>query len=332
LRALLAPRRLVPMLVVSVALLVAQAEYSDEPLAVPLGVLMCVAFLCIAPVSWRILFDEPMAWPRASVVTAIYGAIGVGVVSGLGLVLPKWLGMHATLMTTPSNLAVCVALFVVGGWGLGRDLGLEDRLRHEAARADRMQRRVEETQLLAIRSHLDPHFLFNTLNAIAEWCVVDGAIAEQAVLQLSKMLRTILGGVRREAWTLEEELALCDTLCALHQLRDPSLRMRREGATIEAQVPPLLLLPLMENAIKHGHSAGHRGEITLSVRRVDDRVSISLSNPGPYRGPRPGSDGIPTLERRLDLVYPQVATFRIAGVGDHTVAELDLPLAPGGAA
>jgi hypothetical protein len=331
LRALLAPRRLVPMLVVAVALLAAQGEYSEEPLAVPLGILMCVAFLCIAPVSWRILFDEPMAWPRAAAVTAIYGAIGVGVISTLGMVLPKWLGMSPTLMTTPSNLMVCVALFVVGGWGLGRDVGLEDRLRHEAARADRMERRVEATQLLAIRSHLDPHFLFNTLNAIAEWCVVDGAVAEQAVLELSRMLRTILGGVRREAWTLEEELALCDTLCALHRLRDPSLCVRREGGTpAEVQVPPMLLLPIVENAIKHGPSAGHRGEITLAIRRVDDRVSIAVSNPGPYRGPRPGSDGIPTLERRLDLSYPQVATFRIAAVGERTVAELDLPLSPGG--
>jgi hypothetical protein len=331
LRALCTPRRLVPIALVAVSLLIAQAAYSDEPLALPLALSMCLAFLAVAPVSYRVLFEDEARWPRRLVLAALYGSIGVGVVSGLGLMLPRWLGMNRTLLTTPSNLVVCVALFLVGGWGLGRDIGLEDRLRREADRADRMARRVEDAQLLALRSHLDPHFLFNTLNAIAEWCVLDGAVAERAVLELSRMLRTILVGVRREAWSLAEELALCDTLCALHRLRDPALEVRRvaDDALPSIELPPLLLLPLVENAIKHGPSAGHRGEICLEVRRVEDRVSISLSNPGPYRGPRAGSDGIPTLERRLALAYPERASFRIAGAGARTIAELDLPLHPG---
>jgi signal transduction histidine kinase len=334
LRALFALRRIVPMTLVGVSLVVAQGAYSAEPLAVPLAIAMCVAFLGIAPVSYRILFDEPVAWPRAAALTAIYSSIGVGVVSMLGLVAPRWLGMGRTLMTTPSNLVVCVALFVVGGWGVGRDIGLEDRLRHEAARADRMARRAADAQLLALRSHLDPHFLFNTLNAIAEWCVVDGAVAERAVLRLSRMLRTILVGVRCDAWSLADELALCDTLCELHRLRDPALSVRRTaGADAgSVQLPPLLLLPLVENAIKHGPASGHRGEIHFDIRRVEDRVCISVSNPGPYAGPRPGSEGIPTLERRLGLAYGERALLRIAGVGARTVAELDLPLCPDGSA
>jgi two-component system, LytTR family, sensor histidine kinase AlgZ len=334
LRALFAPRRLVPMTLVAVSLVAAQGAYSAEPGAVPLAIAMCLAFLGIAPLSYRLLFDEPVTWPRAAVLAAIYSSIGVGVVSALGLVAPRWLGMGRTLLTTPSNLVVCVALFVVGGWGVGRDIGLEDRLRHEAARADRMARRAEEAQLLALRSHLDPHFLFNTLNAIAEWCVVDCAAAEQAVLQLSRMLRTILVGVRRDSWPLEEELALCDTLCELHRLRDPALCVRRT-AGVEAgqvQLPPLLLLTLVENAIKHGPASGHRGEISFDIRRFEDRVCISVSNPGPYAGPRPGSQGLPTLERRLGVAYRERASLRIAGVGARTIAELDLPLSPDGAA
>jgi two-component system sensor histidine kinase AlgZ len=328
LRALIAPRRLVPMALVAGSLLAAQGAYSSEPFAVPLAATMCLAFLCIAPVSYRILFDEPSPWPRATVLLALYGAIGIGVVSALGLVLPRWLAMGPTLLTTPSNLVVCVALFCAGGWGLGRDIGLEDRLRREAERADRMARRAEDAQLLALRSHLDPHFLFNTLNAIAEWCVVDGAVAERAVLQLSRMLRTILVGVRQERWSLAEELQLCDTLCELHRLRDPGLSVRRsEDGAGEVSLPPLLLLPLVENAIKHGPSAGHRGEILVEVHGLDDRVCISVSNPGAYRGPRPGSEGLPTLERRLELAYDQ-ARFRIAGVGARTVAELTLPRQP----
>ena len=54
-----------------------------------------------------------------------------------------------------------------------------------------LERAAERAQLLALRAHLDPHFLFNTLNAIAEWCRQDGEIAERAVLQLSSMLRAM---------------------------------------------------------------------------------------------------------------------------------------------
>ena len=335
LRALVAPRRLVPLAIVGASLCGAQAAYGGDPLATPLGVAMCLVSLCVAPLSWRILFDRPAPLPRTVALTAIYGAIGVGVVSAIGLVAPTWLHMGPTLITQGGNLVVCVALFLVGGWGLGRDIALEARLRHEAARADRMATRAEEAQLLALRAHLDPHFLFNTLNAIAEWCVVDGAIAEGAVLRLSRMLRTILAGVRAPAWPLAEELALVDTLCELHRLRDPtafSLRRAPDHAATDVLVPPLLLLPLIENAIKHGPSAGHRGEIVVEVERLGEGVRISFANPGPYRGPRAGSDGLPTLARRLDLAYAERASFRIGADGARTVVELRLPLAPRAAA
>jgi sensor histidine kinase YesM len=321
-----------PMALLSGTLVVAQAAYSADPLAVPVAIALCLACLSVAPVSYRILFEEPSPWPRTAALTVIYGSIAVGVVSALGLILPRWLDMERTLLTAPNHLVVGVALFVVLGWLLGRDLGLEDRLHREAARADRMARRAEDAQLLALRNHLDPHFLFNTLNAIAEWCVLDGAIAERAVLQLSTMLRTILVGVRRDAWSLTEELALCDALCELHRLRHPALRVCHIVSEVtDVQLPPLLILPLVENAIKHGAPGGHGGEICIKVRRSHDRVRISLSNPGSYAGPRAGSDGIPTLERRLDLAYATRASFRIAGVGHHTIAELDLPLSPGAA-
>ncbi len=331
LRALIVPRRLVPLALVAASLIAAQAAYSEDPLAAPLGLLMCLVFLAVAPVSFRLLFEEPSAVPRAIVLTAIYGAVGVGVVFALGIVLPAWLHMGRTLLTQPNNLVVCVALFLVGGWGLGRDVSLEGRLCREAARSQHLAQRAEEAQLLALRSHLDPHFLFNTLNAIAEWCVLDGATAERAVLQLSQMLRTMLGGVRTQTWSLAEELALVGRLCELHQLRDPSLVLVSRSAETDlrdARVPPMLLLPLVENAIKHGPAAGHRGDLSLDVTRRGDRLHVTVTNPGKYRGPREGSLGLPTFERRLSVAYADRASFCIAGVGDHTRAELELPMLP----
>ena len=169
---------------------------------------------------------------------------------------------------TPSSVVICLALFLVGGWGLARDIWLESSLVRSEARAAALAREAERAQLLALRSHLDPHFLFNTLNAIAEWCRDDGEIAERAVLQLSAMLRAVLEGVHAPTWSLREELALVDTLFALHGLRDPQrvrLVRRVPDPLPDVAVPPMVLLPLAENAVKHGVGAGHTGEVVLEV-------------------------------------------------------------------
>jgi hypothetical protein len=330
--ALAAPRRLVPTLVVCAALVAAQAGLSRDPLAAPLGVALCVAFVLLAPVSYRVLFARATPLLHGLVLLALYGAIGVGVVAVLGIAVPSLLHMAPTLITQRLNLIVCVALFLVGGWGLGRDIGFEQRLLEARTQLSALQRQAADAQLLALRAHLDPHFLFNTLNAIAEWCREDGETAERAVLRLSQMLRAILQGVRAGFWRLADELELIDALYELHRLRDPQLfQFRRQVADglDDVLVPPLILLPLAENAVKHGPSAGHRGEIALTIEQKTDRVCVVLDNPGAYRGPRAGSDGLPTVEKRLQLAYDGAARLRIAAAGDRTRVELELPVRRG---
>src|SRR5690606_25513525 len=252
LAALLTPRRLIPIALVSAPLIAAQHSYSRDPGALPLGLAMCVLFALLAPFLWRTLAG------RGTPGLLAYGLAGAAVVGLLGLVVPRVLGVGPTFITARESLLVSLALFWVGGWGLGRDIELEVSLARANARADDLAREAERAQLLALRSHLDPHFLFNTLNAIAEWCRTDGETAERAVLRLSGMLRTILEGVRLGAWPLRQELDLCRDLFALYAVRDPGrFDCRVDGEPGDATVPPLLLLPLAENAIKHGPAAGH---------------------------------------------------------------------------
>src|SRR5439155_22664918 len=122
----------------------------------------------------------------------LYAAVGATLVIGIGRVIPDLIGAGRTFLTTEPSLAVCIALFWVGGWGLARDIELEEHLRRERARVEALSREADHAQLLALRSHLDPHFLFNTLNAIAECCRSDGVVGEEAILQLSSMLRTMM--------------------------------------------------------------------------------------------------------------------------------------------
>ncbi|UQA55978.1 sensor histidine kinase [Polyangium aurulentum] len=323
LRALAAPRRLVPILVVIVPLLVAQA-WSGGSGTLAVGVALCASFTLLAPVSWRAIAADRPTLLRV----LAYAALGAIVVLGIGGVIPRWLRLPPSLLTAPWNLVCSLALYWVGGWGLGRDIDLEMRLVAQRERAERLAREAERAQLLALRAHLDPHFLFNTLNAIAEWCRVDGAVAEQAVLRLASMLRAILAGVRAEWWPLEQEITLVHTLFELFHLRDPSrftVVTEIEPGLSSKSVPPLVLLLLAENAMKHGPGAGHEGEVRLAIRGAEGALRVTLSNPGAYVGPRPGSDGLPTVERRLALAYDGRARLTIRGEGDRTRVDLELP-------
>lgn len=321
--ALLAPKRLVPILAVCVPLVFTQAAFSLEPLATPLAVVMCLTFVALAPVSYRVLFPEGLDLSHGAVRLVLYCLVGAGVVLSLGVGVPKFIGMRATFLTDRSSLAVIIALFLVGGWGLGRDVGFEQRLH-------RLEAEAERAQVLALRAHLDPHFLFNTLNAIAEWCRIDGVVAEAAVLKLSQMLRAVLAGVKAPLWPLERELELVRMLLDLHLLRDKELfELVLEVPTPlpAVQVPPMSLLTLAENAVKHGPAKGHRGRVVVAVTEAAGVVTLSVENPGPWGGPRPGSDGLPTLERHLRLATNGRATFSIEAAGpERTRARLVIPL------
>jgi hypothetical protein len=185
LRALLDPRRLAPILLVSLPLVFAQRSYSRDPRAAWVGVLMVVGFVLVAPVSWRVLFPDGLGVRDALLRLVLYGAIGAGVVLSVGLVIPRALAIGPTFLTARNSLAIDIALFLVGGWGLGRDIGFEASLTREKRRTAMLAREAEQAQLLALRSHLDPHFLFNTLNAIAEWCRTDVETCARSLLQLS---------------------------------------------------------------------------------------------------------------------------------------------------
>ena len=321
-RALLHPRRLLPVLVVCAALLIAQWRWSRDQWGLGIGVMFCLSFILIAPVSYRVLFPDGLELSHGAVRLVLYALVGAGVVLTVGAGIPKVFGVGYTFLTERTSLLVISALFLVGGWGLGRDIGFEQRFR-------RLQAEAERSQLLALKSHLDPHFLFNTLNAIAEWCRIDGEVAEKAVLRLSAMLRAVLDGVKAPLWPLEKELELVDMLFELHLLRDKALFWleRTVPSPLPAvQVPPMSLVSLAENAMKHGPGAGHRGALELTLRVVPGQLVFVLENPGAFRGPREGSEGLPSLRRQLELTYGGRAALIVEAAGEaRTRATLRIP-------
>ncbi len=324
-KALLVPRRAIPIALVVVPLTIIQDAYSREALAVPIALALCGSFLLVGPSLWRTLFplDRPIG-RTALLRVLVYAGVGVAVVAGVGRVLPGLVGAGMTFMTTPPSLAVCIALFWVGGWGLARDIELEENLRRARARAELLGREADHAQLFALKSHLDPHFLFNTLNAIAEWCREDGIVAERAILQLSSMLRTMMTGITATTWPLRREIELADALLALHAIRDPDLftleRTIPDPLPDAIEVPPMVLLPLVENAMKHGPLKRRwpAGENTVRFAIAIDatNIHVEISNPGAFdlgADEQRGGNGLPIVRKRLALAYGPAAELVIAG-------------------
>src|SRR5580765_1592523 len=168
-----------------------------------------------------------------------------------------------------------------------------------ARQAEQRQLRMEvlarEAELRALRAQLDPHFLFNSLNSISALTAVDPAGARRMCVLLADFLRDTLNISSRDRIPLVEELALADRFLGIEQVRfGDRLQVERhvDGAAAQCRVPPLLLPPLVENAVTHG-IAGllEGGVIRLDVSRRDRRLSIAIENPRDTVSPRSGHRG-----------------------------------------
>ena len=329
LRALAAPKRFFPIALLAVPILMTQG-WSPSPWAYPVGIAMILSFVLVAPASYRWLFHgEALAHKtHVAVRGALYIGIAIMTLGLIGYVFPRIVDMSATFLTFPSSLYVCVGLFIVGGFGLGRDIEMEEQLAQETRRAESLHREAEHAQLLAIRSHLDPHFLFNTLNAIAEWCREDGVAAERAILELSSMLRTMMEGLRTPDWELERDVSLARSLGRLYAARDEKRFVFEEDveeAALKRRVPAMITLPLVENAWKHGPARGHAGAVRFIVRAEENATLIKVENSGAFTGPREGGEGLAMVERRLQVAYGESASFHMTTLEGRTIATLRLP-------
>jgi len=170
-------------------------------------------------------------------------------------------------------------------------------------------------RLRALQARIHPHFLFNTLNTIASLIPDQPEQAEQAVLDLADLLRSAL--TNRNSISLAEELELTRRYLAIERLRmGDRLRVDwrlAEDLPLDTLLPPLVLQPLVENAIRHGlQRFPEGGTLTLGIDRRSDRLCFTLINPCPVingeSGQRIAQDNI---RQRLELAYPRMPPLEI---------------------
>lgn len=210
-----------------------------------------------------------------------------------------------------------------------------DSLRERERRLVELEGRLSSARLMALQMQLNPHFLFNALNGIGTLMFRDVDAADAMLVRLAELLRHALDRSGRQLVSLREELAFLDRYLTLEQMRfGDRLSVLREidPEVLDAQVPNLVLQPLVENAIKHGvepQVASGRIVIRASVP-VAGRLRLEVEDNGkglpPDRGPGSGVGTSNTLARLAQL-YRSEGVFRLEPVPTGGVRALvELPL------
>jgi len=201
--------------------------------------------------------------------------------------------------------------------------------------ASRFKAQLVQAQLTALKSQLQPHFLFNTLNAIA--VLVRKNSNEEAVdmlTGLADLLRHSLKNIDAQEVSLKEELAFLQRYLEIEKVRFKDrlrVNMKIEPDTLEALVPNLILQPIVENAIRHG--IGQRsasGLLEISAQRHNGTLSLQVRDDGPGLSPDDksvnGQIGLANTRARLKQLYGEAQSFELRNeVGGGAVATMSIP-------
>jgi two-component system LytT family sensor kinase len=212
-------------------------------------------------------------------------------------------------------------------------LQLGNQLREKERIEQRLRELAAQAELKALQAQINPHFLFNSLNTIAQLAHDDPAEAEATIERLAEMFRYVLAGSERRLIPLAEELAFVDGYLQIERARfGEQLRVTQEvdPASLDVPVPSLILQPLVENAVRHGR--GEDGSIDLAITvKVQGDVTITVSDQGQgmlaNRETTAGSGhGLRSVAERLAKTYGEPYGIQVlAGAPRGTVIVVRIP-------
>ena len=309
----------------------------SEALAIALPASLVYAFVCLAP--WYLCRALPIAPGGAPGLLATGLATAV-VASGLWLLLARFLasGLEAIWPDAGVRLgrgggvmfALGVLLFALSVALHYLTLAVQ-RSREAETRQLALQVLAREAELKGLRSQIDPHFLFNSLHSISALTAADPAAARRMCLLLGEFLRLSLKLGGEERIPLAEEMTLVERFLDVEQVRFGDRLTASVTVAPDASacaVPPLLLQPLVENAVRHGIAelvAG--GRIDVSAARRGDAVVVTVENPcDPERRVRAGAGvGLANVRSRLATAFGAGGRVEAAERDGRFRVELSLP-------
>ena len=266
--------------------------------------------------------------------SSIYFLIVVGIVTiivVLNIYVDDWLNIHqlmdaafhkkgpprhrggrdhswdfAIIATSALVLGISTSITTIQKWQ-------KDRQVHQELEQDRVS-----SELSFLKAQINPHFFFNTLNNIYALTHVNAEISRKAIHQLSRMMRYVLYDTQNSTTLLSQEIAFIKDYISLMELRLTDvvkIEFTAPAALKDTAIAPMIFLPFVENAFKHGVSATQPSHISITVSQNDTSVELNVVNTiikEQSNNLEEGSGiGLNNTKRRLDLLYPSKHTLII---------------------
>ena len=204
------------------------------------------------------------------------------------------------------------------------------RYRERERLSQQLQARLTDAQLRALRAQLNPHFLFNTLNAVTTLLHRDPARADAMLTRLGELLRLTLRSDPEHEIPLHEEMMLLEKYLEIMRMRFSdrvTIDCVVDPAVTEALVPSFVLQPLVENAFEHGVSRlGEGGHVRVEAGADNGSVVLRVRDNGPGPGAKGAGVGIGNTRQRLEEMYGSAGTLTLGpGPDGGTLVEVRLP-------
>jgi len=285
----------------------------------------------IAPIQrtliWRLLATHVVA---AQILSLLWLGAGILLARALSFV-PALQGIEARFAERTAIVygAGCVFYLLAVSFHY---VSLAQEATHEVeARAMQTSIQARDAELKALKAQINPHFLFNSLNSISALTSIDPARARDMCVLLGDFLRLTLGLGEKTSVRLSEELDLLQKYMAIEKVRFGARLNMHEEIQEESKaclLPPLLLQPLVENAVKHGIAGlPEGGDVRLAAQRQNGRLAILVENSWDPEAPprRSGGLGLKNVQQRLEARYGKDANLRVNTEGERFQVTLSIP-------
>ncbi len=241
--------------------------------------------------------------------------------------IPLSLAGMTSVQDISVDAIISMMLFVV--WFVGYyAIKFSFKTQEQEADNDQLRSEKNEIELQVLRSQLNPHFLFNSLNTVRALVDIDPELAKTGISRLAHLLRKSLISGKKNLITLQEEFEIVNEYIELEKIRFEDrvrVSINHDKDLDNVCIPPFIIQTLVENAMKHGITKlVDGGMITVTTSQSDASVFIRIENDGKLSLSTDTGVGLENTIRRLELEYKGKASFELYETPTTVVAEIEI--------
>jgi two-component system LytT family sensor kinase len=279
---------------------------------------------------------ESLPWgklvPRVVILCCLFGAAEATLLAPFAVTPLTFGSLRALGQIAQWSASASASVALLSGWSAAY-LSYQFQKRVQEMEVDRLRldTSVKESELRALRHQINPHFLFNSLNAIRSLIDEHDVRPREAITQLADLFRLSLQNSDKQLVSLRKELETVEAFLSLQKLRHSDrlqTKMQVDPHALDEYVPPFALQTLVENAVKYGIDSNAKGGVIVCLAQLHTGILLlSVQSPGSLSsGTNSTGIGLTNLQERLHLIFGTAATLRLfSGRPGEVTAEIIIP-------